>query len=465
MLNFETRRKHPTLLLIDDDLISREVTATVLTMSGYPVHTAVDGERALEMLTGQECAPDVILMDAQMPGLSGTELIAELRTRTKARVFAISGSNPLDTVAAAADGFLLKPFDAEALEKALEGHPIPGAISRKSHLDPKDPVISLETLAQFRGMMPEAAVREIYAAVAADLARRIQTLEAAIARGDDGRPPVWEPCLRISRSIPRVTTWITVWLCSAICVPPPGTWSVCWRQNYRPNFGHFSEASFQMERPIRIVLADDHPVVRIGVRNMLVEQDGFEVVGEATDGDEAITQTLELQPDILLLDVQMPRLPGLEAMRAIMNGTATVKILLLTSTITTQQIIEALHIGARGIVLKDALASHLQTAIRTVSTGDYWIGGKRVVNLVSALHDLMQQAAVPQHKTYGLTPRELEVVGCIVEGCSNRDIAKQFNLSEETVKRHLSNIFDKTGVSTRLELALFAIAHTLVTPQ
>ena len=94
--------------------------------------------------------------------------------------------------------------------------------------------------------------------------------------------------------------------------------------------------------------------------------EGFEVVGEADDGDEAITQTLELQPDILLLDVQMPRLPGLEAMRAIMSGSPTVKILLLTSTITTQQIIEALHIGARGIVLKDALAGHLQTAIHTV---------------------------------------------------------------------------------------------------
>jgi DNA-binding NarL/FixJ family response regulator len=221
----------------------------------------------------------------------------------------------------------------------------------------------------------------------------------------------------------------------------------------------------QVERTIRIVLADDHPVVRIGVRNMLTIEDGFEVIGEASDGDEAITSTLELQPDILLLDVQMPRLPGLEAMRAIMNGTPTVKILLLTSTISPQQIIEALHIGARGIVLKDALAGHLQTAIKTVYAGDYWIGGKRVVNLVSALHDLMQAAAVPQRKTYGLTPRELEVVGCIVEGCSNRDIAKQFTLSEETVKRHLSNIFDKTGVSTRLELALFAIAHHLVTPQ
>jgi DNA-binding NarL/FixJ family response regulator len=197
---------------------------------------------------------------------------------------------------------------------------------------------------------------------------------------------------------------------------------------------------------------------------MLTEADGFEVVGEASDGDEAITQTLEQQPDILLLDVQMPRLPGLEAMRAIMNGTPTVKILLLTSTITTHQIIEALQIGARGIVLKDALAGHLQTAIRTVANGDYWIGGKRVGNLVSALHDLVQQAAVPPRKTYGLTPRELEVVGSIVEGCSNRDVAKQFGLSEETVKRHLSNIFDKTGVSTRLELALFAIAHQLVAP-
>ena len=219
-----------------------------------------------------------------------------------------------------------------------------------------------------------------------------------------------------------------------------------------------------MDRSIRIVVADDHPVVRIGVRNMLAECEGFEVVGEATDGDEAITATLELQPDILLLDVSMPRLPGLEAMRAIMNGPSNAKILLLTSTITTQQIIEALQIGARGIVLKDALADHLQTAIRTVFTGDYWIGGKRVVNLVSALHELIQKAAVPQRKTYGLTPRELEVVGCIVEGCSNRDIAKQFTLSEETVKRHLSNIFDKTGVSTRLELALFAIAHQLVAP-
>jgi DNA-binding NarL/FixJ family response regulator len=215
--------------------------------------------------------------------------------------------------------------------------------------------------------------------------------------------------------------------------------------------------------PIRIVVADDHPVVRFGVRNMLLNEPGFEVVGEAEDGDDSITQTLELEPDILLLDVAMPRLPGLEAMRAIMAKSPRVKIVLLTSTITSQQIIEALQIGARGIVLKDAVVGDLGNALRAVLGGDYWIGGERVANLVKALQELMAKAAaVPERKTYGLTPRELEVVTCIVEGCSNRDIAKQFSISEETVKRHLSNVFDKTGVSTRLELALFSIAHKLV---
>jgi len=218
-------------------------------------------------------------------------------------------------------------------------------------------------------------------------------------------------------------------------------------------------------QPIRIVVADDHQVVRIGVAGMLTPADGFEVVGQAADGDEAITQTLDLTPDILLLDLAMPRMPGMEAMRAIMDSSATVKVILLAGEISPQQIVEALQVGARGIVLKSALVDHIQLAVKTVYAGDYWIEGKRVVNLVVTLQELMKQAAVPERKTYGLTPRELEVVGCIVEGCSNRDIARQFSLSEETIKRHLSNIFDKTGVSTRLELALFAIAHQLVPPK
>ena len=219
------------------------------------------------------------------------------------------------------------------------------------------------------------------------------------------------------------------------------------------------------QQPIRIVVADDHPVVRIGVRNMLTERDGFEVVGEADDGDEAITQTLEQTPDILLLDVQMPRLPGLEAMRAIMNGSPTSRSSFSPPPLPLSRSSRRSTSAPAASSSKMPSPASLHTAIRAVFAGDYWIGGKRVVNLVSALQDLMRQAQPPQRKTYGLTPRELDVVGCIVEGCSNRDIAKQFTLSEETVKRHLSNIFDKTGVSTRLELALFAIAHQLVAPQ
>ena len=185
MLNFENRRKLPTLLLIDDDMVSREVTATVLTMSGYTVHTAVDGTVAVKMLVDGECVPGVILMDAQMPGLSGTELINQLRTSTKAKIFVVSGSKPPEEISAAADGFLLKPFDADALGALLEGQPFPAGKVRPSRLDPKWPVVSTEVLAQFRGMMPEPAVREIYTAVVTDLNKRLQTLEVAIARGQE----------------------------------------------------------------------------------------------------------------------------------------------------------------------------------------------------------------------------------------------------------------------------------------
>ena len=185
MLKFHNRRKLPTLLLIDDDLVSREVTATVLTMNGYTVHTAVDGSSALEMLVSHACQPDVVLMDARMPGLSGTKLIDEMRSQTKARIIAMSGSNAPEEVAAAADGFLLKPFGVEALEKVLG--PSKEEVEQAktgSRLDANELVISPETLAQFRAMMPQEAVREIYVAVVSDLTKRIQMLEAAIANGN-----------------------------------------------------------------------------------------------------------------------------------------------------------------------------------------------------------------------------------------------------------------------------------------
>jgi CheY-like chemotaxis protein len=184
MLSFDDRRKLPSLLLIDDDLVSREVTATLLTLNGYMVHTAEDGPKALDLLTTEGSKPDVILMDAQMPGLSGAELIGQLRTRSTARIIAISGSNPPDQVTAAVDGFLLKPFGIAALQKLITDSVKVSASGTPSRLDHSQPVISGETLTQFRGMMPEPAVREIYTAVIGDLKKRSQSLEAAIAKGN-----------------------------------------------------------------------------------------------------------------------------------------------------------------------------------------------------------------------------------------------------------------------------------------
>jgi CheY-like chemotaxis protein len=176
----------PRVLLIDDDLVSCEVTATVLTMSGYTVHTAEGGAAALALLTAADgqtapLQPDAILMDVQMPGLSGTRLIGELRMRTQARIYLVSGSYPPPEVTAAADGFLLKPFDAETLGKLLaDGKPD----AAPSLLDANDPVVSAEVLAQLRQLMPEAAVRKVYEAVVADLDRRIDALSSAMDKGD-----------------------------------------------------------------------------------------------------------------------------------------------------------------------------------------------------------------------------------------------------------------------------------------
>jgi CheY-like chemotaxis protein len=183
MLQRSTEGRLPVVLLIDDDLVSREVTATVLTMTGFTVHTAVDGDAALEMLAKAAFRPGVILMDAQMPGLSGVNLIAALRSHSKARIYVVSGSDAPIELADAADGFLLKPFSVEGLRKLIDGYQ-PEAIP--SLLDPNEPVVSVEVLAQLRKVMPESAVRQIYSVVVADLDTRIDALAAAIAKGDKG---------------------------------------------------------------------------------------------------------------------------------------------------------------------------------------------------------------------------------------------------------------------------------------
>lgn len=179
-----SERRLPTLLLIDDDMVSREVMATVLTMGGYTVHTAVDGASAVQRLESGDLAADVILMDAQMPGLSGTRLIGELRARSRAAVIAISGSEAPGVVEAAADGFLLKPFGPEDLHRLLDEHEAQTRPAKPATPDPDEPVVDAETLAQLREMMPAAGVRQIFSAIVDDLHGRIEALQSAIGKGD-----------------------------------------------------------------------------------------------------------------------------------------------------------------------------------------------------------------------------------------------------------------------------------------
>lgn len=217
-------------------------------------------------------------------------------------------------------------------------------------------------------------------------------------------------------------------------------------------------------RPIRIIIADDHPVVRIGVRNMLSAHKDFEVVGEAENGPEAVTRTEEHQPDVLLLDVQMPNAAGFDVVREVASRAPGIHIVLLTGSIPMDKLAEAFQAGARGIVLKSALTEQIATAMLAVMDGFYWAEGRCIDTLAEVLAELRAHHKPETTERYNLTRRELEVVGLIVKGYSNRDIAKEFNLSEETVKRHLSNTFEKLGISTRLELAIMAIEKKLVPP-
>jgi len=212
------------------------------------------------------------------------------------------------------------------------------------------------------------------------------------------------------------------------------------------------------KKQIRLVIADDHPIFRDGLRRLLEAEADMKVIGEASDGAEAVKLARQLKPDILLLDLAMPKHPGLEALRelSLLANATPVRVILLTPAAEKSQIVEAWQIGARGVVLKDSATQLLVKAIQAVMSGEYWIGRESVSNLVQYLRTVMQ----PSHdearqKKFGLSPRELEIVSAVVAGYANKEIAEYFKISEDTVKHHLSNIYDKLGVSTRLELALF----------
>ena len=212
---------------------------------------------------------------------------------------------------------------------------------------------------------------------------------------------------------------------------------------------------------VTIVVADDHAIVREGLQMLLQAEPEFQVIGEAVDGAEAVQLVKTLEPDVLLLDVAMPRLGGLAALRELASAAVVVRPILLAAAITQDEIVQALQLGARGVVLKDAASTMLFACIRAVMAGQYWVGRATVADLVRALRSLSSSRS-KRPQDFGLTPRQLEVVLHVVGGLSNKEIAQTLSLSEDTIKHHLTNIFDKTGVSNRLEVALFATHHGMV---
>jgi two-component system, NarL family, nitrate/nitrite response regulator NarL len=220
----------------------------------------------------------------------------------------------------------------------------------------------------------------------------------------------------------------------------------------------------------RILIADDHPVFRQGLISIFRNEPEFTVVGEASDGREALKMIEDIHPDVLLLDLMMPGMTGLDTLRELWNSPHPVRTIVLTASVEKEQIVQALQLGARGLVLKDAPTEILLKSIRAVVSGKFWVGESSVTDLVEILQTYLPPAAEAdtgkEHKkNFGLTARELDVVSAIVSGFTNREIAGKYAISEQTVKHHLRNIFDKVGVSNRLELALFAINHRLVSTE
>lgn len=212
-------------------------------------------------------------------------------------------------------------------------------------------------------------------------------------------------------------------------------------------------------RRVRIVVADDHPIFRDGLRRLLESEPGFEVVGEAADGRDAVRVVRETRPDVVLLDVSMPVAGGLETLDE--GGFDEARVILLTAALAPGDLVRAVRRGARGVVLKEAATQELIQGIHRVMDGKWLIASEMADELARAVRETAAGPKLP----YGLTARELEIVGAIAAGDGNGDIARALGISLHTVKHHLSSVFDKTGTSTRLELALFAIRNGIVPPR
>ena len=229
--------------------------------------------------------------------------------------------------------------------------------------------------------------------------------------------------------------------------------------------GPINDSSVSTERKkatVRIVIADDHPIVRDGLKKLLLLEDDFEVVGEAGDGREVLERVQELDPDVLLLDLRMPNLDGLSALQALQQANKHTRVIVLTASDDKNEFVQAMKLGCSGIVLKQTAPDLIVKSIRKVHAGEIWLDSHTTAAVMRQFQtgvDSVNSMGGPGkgRERSPLSAREREIVALVAQGYKNKEMAEKMFISEQTVKNHLHNIFDKLGVSDRLELALYAI--------
>jgi len=211
---------------------------------------------------------------------------------------------------------------------------------------------------------------------------------------------------------------------------------------------------------IRVLIADDHPIVRDGLRKLLSLEEDFQIVGEASDGCEVLDKVQELDPDVLLLDLRMPNLDGLSALQALQQTNKHTRVIVLTASEDKNEFVQAMKLGCSGIVLKQTAPELIVKSIRKVHGGEIWLDSHTTAAVMRQFAAPGETTASGSGKTRERSPlsqREREIVQLVAQGYKNKEMAEKMFISEQTVKNHLHNIFDKLGVSDRLELALYAI--------
>jgi two-component system nitrate/nitrite response regulator NarL len=214
---------------------------------------------------------------------------------------------------------------------------------------------------------------------------------------------------------------------------------------------------------VKILIADKHALFCGAIKKLLEKEPDFQVVGEVRRGAEVKEKLATLRPDVLLLDLNMSSASGLEILRTLEGACRDVLVIVLAADFKNDELVEVLRLGARGILNKDMPSQLLYKSIRAVMSGECWIDRKSVRHLVRALQVVpAPKSGAGSSNDFGLTKRELQILSTIVDGYTNKDIAKKLSISEQTVKHHLTSIFNKVGVPNRLELALFAMNNNLV---